>query len=372
MLKRILVPLDGSIRAEQVLPVAARLARASGGAVVLLRVISTPFDFAWSSSSASSIETPGGTEGEHGRAMRYLTRIATSNLLDGIGVISEVVGGVAAEMILSVANVQHVDLIVMSSHGQTGVKRWLQGSVAHKVVRHSCIPVLLVHEEAEHARISYTLLSEEGRTVCVMVALDGSPLAEEVLPPAIALSEALSAPLPGALHLVKVLTLPAEGSQQIFISPVQSGMLFPVQVSPPPSEVPDEWRAAGREHAIEEANAYLQTVAQRLHAGEQAHPTLKVSTSVVVDPDVASALIEIAEGRTRPGAEEGKRVEAGEVIALATHGRSGLARWMMGSVTERVLGATSLPLLIVRPQQMRYEHEDLIRLTSQAMESAKA
>ncbi len=374
MFKRIFVPLDGSMRAEQALPVAARIARARGATIVLLRVITTPFDFVWYSSRVPPIASPEALEEEHTRATSYVTHIATSDVLDGIGVVSVVVGGGAAEMILSVARTQEADLIVMSRHGQTGAKRWLLGSVAQKVARHSSCPVLLVREEPEGAEVSRGLLSKEGRTIRVMVALDGSRLAEEALSPALALTEALSAPLPGALHLVQVLPPISEDGLPLLITSSQAGDFYPAQLSSLiilQDELPGEQQAARLTRKIEEAKAYLRKIVQRLHTGKDANPLLSITSSVMVDPDCADALIDSATGSKGIGVEAGERGIECDVIALATHGRGGLARWLMGSVAERLLSETRLPLLIVRPQPVHDEHKAVERVGTQAVETTR-
>ena len=96
-----------------------------------------------------------------------------------------------------------------------------------------------------------------------------------------------------------------------------------------------------------EAKVYLQTVEQRLQAGDLARLKLRVTSSVLVDTDVAAGLIGTAENNQEM--DEMGAFNDGDAIAMTTHGRSGLERWVLGSVTERVLGATRLPLLIARP-----------------------
>ncbi len=154
-----------------------------------------------------------------------------------------------------------------------------------------------------------------------MVALDGSAFAETVLTPAASLSAALSAPHPGALHLVRILRLPTafEYGQH-------------------------DRLARARTEGTREAQTYLRTLEQRFHEGELAKFHLQVTSSVDYDLDVAHRLLTLAWNDL--GEDD---VVGCDMIALATHGRSGVARWVRGSVAERILGATSLPLLMVRP-----------------------
>jgi nucleotide-binding universal stress UspA family protein len=163
--------------------------------------------------------------------------------------------------------------------------------------------------------------------VQVLVGLDGSSLAEAALAPAIHLSVALSAPMQGALHLAHVLPLSAlEEEDQ------------------------DAYATEAAERALSGAKAYLQSVEQQLREEVGARFGLSITSSVTVAMDVAEALIRMAE--KGDDTEGGKPVKGYDVIAMATHGREGSQLWVMGSITERVLGTTKLPLLIVRPQEM--------------------
>jgi nucleotide-binding universal stress UspA family protein len=97
---------------------------------------------------------------------------------------------------------------------------------------------------------------------------------------------------------------------------------------------------------------------QRLHEGKLASLKLSVASSVAVNMDVARTLLAVAEGGE--SVEEVEIARGCEVMAMATHGRSGVAHWVMGSVTERILGAIRLPLLIVRPQRAQTHPEEQI------------
>lgn len=176
MFKRILIPLDGSERAERALPVAALLARASGGSIALLRIATGALDAA------------------RARAADYLAQIAASPELAGISVHAHVRSGAPAQRILEVAREQQVDLIILGSHGETGLKRWVLGSVAQHVTRQSSAPVLVLHERGG---VPTHLSAEDTQLVRILVALDGSSLAEATLAPAAYLSAALSAPARG-------------------------------------------------------------------------------------------------------------------------------------------------------------------------------
>jgi len=101
-----------------------------------------------------------------------------------------------------------------------------------------------------------------------------------------------------------------------------------------------------QERAVREATAYLSALESELRVALTAELGVKITYSVVASEDVTDALIRMAEL-----GEDTGTFQACDLLALATHGRSGLERWMLGSVAERVLDGTKLPLLIVRPQE---------------------
>ena len=322
MFKRILVPLDGSARAERALPVAARLAHASDGTVVLLRAVepvtgylSYPPVDPWLIQSTS--------EAELEEARIYLESLTHVDSLWDVHTETMVIAGHAAAAILSVVETQRIDLIVLCSHGYTGMKRWVLGSVAEKVAHHAPVPVLLLREGGP--ALVGTPPHAEG-PLRALVPLDGSVRAKAALVPAGQLIAALAAPGPGALHLTRVVKLPdvAKLSQ------------------------------SEREAVMHKAKLYLSNTVEHIREGLVASPItdlkLAITWSVTIDEDIAAGIIRVAEGSEDT---EGAGVFGGaDLIAMATHGYSGLQRWTLGSITERVLHATKLPLLIVRPQDM--------------------
>lgn len=328
MFQKLLVPLDGSTRAEQALPVAARIARASGASVVLLQIVIIPIDYgSYMASSPSYIEEIIGAD--MNETTSYLEGIARSDTLAGIKTDIKALIGATAPTILAVAQSIQADLIVMCSHGRTGMMRWALGSVAMKVVRSSTVPVLVLRDGGTMPCSAYPDMTRPLHAMAAVVALDGSTLAEAALLPAANLVAALAAPAQGSLHLTRV------------VPPPQNAKRSGQEVTDP----------LVKEQAITAAGSYLSKKAGELCERLEADFNLAVTWSLVVDSDVAEGLIGVAEeGKVTRGAG----IFGGcDILALATHGRSGLQRWAMGSVTERVLGTTKLPLLVVRPEEER-------------------
>jgi nucleotide-binding universal stress UspA family protein len=330
MFQRILVPLDGSLRGEQALPVAARLARAFDGSLVLLRVAYPPVVYEGYMPELSPFPQPT-LEAELEKVTDYLEGIAHSDNLAGTKTEIKVLVGPTAPTILSFAQSFPADMIVMSSHGYTGVKRWALGSVADKLVRHAPVPVLVLREEGPAPSIPQPGMGHPLRT---LVTLDGSSLSETVLEPVAYLVAALAAPEQGTIQLMRVVDLPSTHGKLRSQAHIYIGVI---------------------EQARQEAEAYLRLTANKLHQGTLADLHLAITMSVVNDPDVAGAIIQMAEGDTE--AQGTTAIQGCDLIAMATHGRGGLQRWAAGSVTERVLHATKLPLLVVRPQARELRRE---------------
>ena len=323
MFKRILVPLDGSECAEYALPIATHIARAHHAALILLRVVPTLVEY------APYLRMPGipvefeqqVAEEDVAQAKKYLETIVAKEQMGDIPYeiqtpIAQDDTGIA-RYILSFIQLCEIDLVVMCSHGHTGLRHWTLGRVAHKLVRHCPVPVFVLRRNGDvlHAHVGQS-------AVRVLVGLDGSQLAETALEPAIQLSAALSSPMAGALHLVRVLPLPA-----------------------PRGIFRHEGFAEARERIIAEEKNYLDGIAQCIRTDDEEHASLSISSFLAIQQDVASSLIGIA--------EEGKDVDhipgftGCDVIALTTHGRSGLDHWALGSIAERILEKTALPLLVV-------------------------
>jgi nucleotide-binding universal stress UspA family protein len=165
-----------------------------------------------------------------------------------------------------------------------------------------------------------------------LVALDGSALAEAALMPAASLVMPLAAPARGTIQLTRVVQLPVQASK-----PSEQGQY----------RHPETRDLQVKEQAILEAKTYLGNVAEQLRRGLLKDVNLTLTWSVAAGKDVAGAIIRAA-GAGEDA--EGTRVYGGcDLIVLATHCRGGLERWVSGSVTEHILGATRLLMLIVKP-----------------------
>jgi len=142
MYKKILVPLDGSPLAEKALPHAKAIARSEDAEIVILRVpsIPSPEFFAREPSIASQILA--GLEQEAEDYVNDTVKALREERLHAVCITRE---GPVPDTILAVADEVHADMIAMSTHGRTGVQRWLMGSVADRVVHHAHIPVMLIH-----------------------------------------------------------------------------------------------------------------------------------------------------------------------------------------------------------------------------------
>lgn len=149
MYKKILVPLDGSELAEQVLPHATALAELTGAELVLLRVIDTPtYDYLMTAPElGASLRTQAESE-----ATEYIQRKGNELRAAGFNITARAVNdGAVHATILRQAEKLGVDLIAMSTHGRSGLARMVMGSIADDVVRHATLPVLLVRPQPVRA-----------------------------------------------------------------------------------------------------------------------------------------------------------------------------------------------------------------------------
>jgi nucleotide-binding universal stress UspA family protein len=324
MIRQILVPLDGSAQAERAIPVAARIARSTGSALLFVRVITpdyTAYYWPYAGPNQAVLPTDAAStatvaKAEHRAAQEYLTQVAGGSALAGLNVETLISSGIAGPSIIQAMEDRHPDLVVTSSHGRTGLSRWVLGSVAHHLVHHSPAPVLMLRTSPSSPGAG---LADSSHPVRMLVTLDGSRAAETVLAPTADLCGALAGASPTELHLLLVV----------------------FQYAAPPD-------AAEQALLIGGAQGYLERVTAHL-APERAQ-TLRITSSVVTGSDIAITIAQAAEhGEISAG---GTGARGYDLIAMATHGATGFARWALGSVTERVLESTHLPMLIVRPREV--------------------
>lgn len=308
MFTRILVPLDGSAQAERALPVAARLARHLKGTLILVRV-----------AQPRGVET--GFLLEHrDQLAEYLAQVSQQPGLAEVKHERVALVGYPAEMILETVRTHRADSMILCRHGRTGLLRWALGSVAQRIVHHASVPVLVLSQQGP------TLAPDVQHPLRALIPLDGSRLAEEALEPTVMLVSALAPQGQGGVHLVEVVPFPS----------------LPSEAGTTPS-------TQARDAALQEAQAYLYRTADHLRREPFVPPSVQITWHALADTDIAGALVHLAQsGATAQGAGESGHFD---LIAMATHGRGGLQRWVMGSITERVLSASKLPLLVIRPKQ---------------------
>jgi nucleotide-binding universal stress UspA family protein len=302
MFQRIMLPLDGSPLAEVAAPIAARLAKRDGARLHLVTVHHL----------APNPETAGWAEADN--AMRdaereYLDRFAR-DMLDcySIQPSTALLEGLPARTVLRdfVAEAK-VDLVVMTTHGRTGLRRAWLGSVADGVVQDSHVPVLLVRPWKR------TGVRWDRGFRNVIVPLDGSAPAAQVLPSAFALAVA-DGPTFTLVQVVEPVTRP----------------IHPYSYAATPVETDVE----ATERLAADAKASLAVITTRLRREE---PGVDVSALVLVDSQPGQAVLELVAGK-----------EA-SLIAMTTSGR-GLARTLRGGFADKVLREATCPVMVYRPR----------------------
>ncbi len=319
MFQHILVPLDGSPRAEQALSVAARIARFTGGSLLLVQVVSLPPDYS-GGLYPILMENQQEINEEIDSATTYLKSLVTSPELSGIEIRTKVEFGLPVQQLLAFAKTSEIDLIVLCSHGRTGFMRWVLGSVAHALVHQSTVPILVLRQGETPSALAPT---DSAGPIHTLVPLDGSPLAEAALRPAAYLTAALAAAGQGTVHLSQVVKIFPTTTEEEFVSELN-------------------------EEALQRARTYLSNVEEH-QSSEGKDLRLSLTHSVESASDVASTLLRLSEhGKVGETREDMRESNPCDLIAISTHGRGGLERWVMGSVTDRLLNTTKQSMLIVR------------------------
>jgi nucleotide-binding universal stress UspA family protein len=296
MFRSLLVPLDRSEFAEEALPLALSIARRAHAGLELVKVHSL---YALEDSHASRLRFEPELDAAYRKEEQlYLDAIAKRLMATStLAVTTKVLSGSAvqpvtvADSILDHARTSKNDLIVIATHGRGTLGRLGIGSVADELVRRARVPVLLVrHNPKLHELASEPIVDN------LVIPLDGSALAEKILTPAMDLARAMEA----RCVLVRV-TEPTERQSEPGV-----------------------------------AEAYLDGVATRLlQCGVQ------VSTKVVEARHAAPAIVAEAEK------------EVTNLIALATHGRGGLERLLLGSVADQLVCHATSPVLVYHPDGVK-------------------
>ena len=287
MYKKILIPLDGSKLAEQILPFARSFAEASQAPVELLKV------------------------NDPGRIAAYAPPLQGGEYLDAVAkkffpphwrIEKTVELGEPATIIVERTGGDPDCLIAMATHGMSGIRRWLMGSVASKVAQTSLSPVLLIHPtETTESPASF-------RPGTILLPLDGSGLAEKALAHAAEIAKRMIS----ELHLLRVYSVPSHAYV------VADGVT---------AQGPVPFR-----DAMElEATTYLNAKADGLRADG-----IKQLTVTAIEGDAATEIIDLVD-RTPMS-----------MVVMSTHGRSGVGRWLLGSIAERVIQHSHAPVLLIR------------------------
>ena len=291
MYSKILIPLDGSKFAEAVLPYARLLAQELKIPVDLLCVNDPRETTACAPYMVNE----------------YLAKIAAS-FGPTAGAIVE--SGHTATTIVQLAAAQPDLLIAMATHGYSGAKRWLLGSVADKVLRGAANHVLLVHPANGEP-------PAEVKLTTVLVPLDGSKVAETVLPTVSELASRLNL----GIELVRV-------SRRIYSAPPEA--FLPVFGASAPN-LKTLWQ-----EAHDEADHYLVDIVNQLR-----RQGLSQVDSLVLESGADGAAAAIIDLITHT---------PDSLVAICTLGESGIGTWPIGNVTERVVRHTSGPVLVLRPR----------------------
>ncbi len=295
MYGKILVPLDGSELAEVALPYAEELAGRLGSEVILLHVCESA-EAQYHHMHQLYIQNM--VAATKRGAQKYLENADA----EAIKVRAAILDGHSAGQIVDFADEQDVDLIVIATHGWSGIRRWVLGSVADKVVRSTKRPVALIRAKGvHHHELEKSAMSK------MLIPLDGSKESEAVIP----YVEELASRLKGEVVLLHV------------VPPASPVYAIPGETAQFP------YTQAEVELLKVDAGKYLEKVTNAL---EDKH--IKVRFEIRVG-NTAHEIIKLAD-----------EIHA-DLVAMSTHGWSGITRWALGSTADKVLNGGNTPLLLV-------------------------
>lgn len=311
MYARILVPLDGSELAEEVLPYAQALAKGLRTRIELLRVIEPP---------PEEMAVPGhgvypywSVDNVRSNARDYLEGIASTLREEGLSAFTKVREGRPADWVAAEAELEPDTLVAMSGHGRSGITRWILGSVTDRILHTTSTPVLVIHAGGKEGA------SSEQEVGNLLVPLDGSPLAEQVLPHVATLGAVLGA----KVHLVRA--NPSKGEYHAYLGH------YPMDASATVyTGIYEEFSKEEDARAME----YLHGVKDRLRG----MGITSVEESLLKG-HAAEVIIDLAQ--EIPSC----------MVLMSSHGSAGIGRWILGSVADRVVRYTGVPVLIVRASE---------------------
>lgn len=286
--RRVLVPLDGSEIAERAIPYAKTIAKTKGSELILFTV---------SIASVERLDRP---------MKAYLELNAKELQSQGIKASTAIAYGNVADEIVSFADKSNIDLIIISTHGYSGIKRWVLGSVARNVLYGTCAQVLLIKSEAP--KVSQAELKK------LLLPLDGSPFAE--------------APIPSIEELTKGTKI------EVVLTTVSEPPLVPSYGDRPINPTWKKHRDALWAETQKQASEYLNKVKSKLGG-----KGLKVKSKVIPG--------EL--GRVAESIMQAAQKEKVDLIVMTTHGRSGVSRWVYGGVANRIVEQSAQPVLLIRP-----------------------
>ena len=303
MYDSLLVPLDGSPASEQAIPWALGIARQAGTSLHFARVHVPPSPIMIGSELASDVVLDSAIrQSERDYLEQLVVRLKTATTAN---ISTSLLEGAVVDSIQDHAKAIRADLIVMTTHGRGAFARFWLGSIADKILRHSTVPTLLIRP-IEGQPVDLTVRPSIHR---IVIPLDGSELAERIVGPAAKLGRATGAEYALVLVLDAVEDIDALSRKKI---PTPGGW-FP-------------------EATEEKARVYLEKMAG--HLREQ---SLKTTTHMIRHGSAAGAVLEYA------------ATHGHAAIALATHGRSGIKRMFLGSVADKIVRGTTMPVLVYHP-----------------------
>jgi nucleotide-binding universal stress UspA family protein len=303
MIHTILVPLDGTNFGEHALPLALSIARRARGRVELVHVHQPVLMVHGEAATEDRLDPV-----DRAKEQIYLDEVAgrAKYAAADVEIKASLLDGSIVDAVQQHCAAHHVDLIVLATHARGPLSRLLTRSVADDLLRHAPRPLFLVRTGEEAVNLNQEFVFPQ-----MVIPLDGSDLGEQVLKTASAL----------ARLMVADVTL-LQAIPPVFAGGYDAGILM----APPPNvaEVTDCMKEA--------AEKYLGDVATRLRA-----EGLKVTTHVAVEEHPLEAILEAVEGKPN------------SLIALATHGRGGISRMLLGSVADKIVRSAKAPVLVVRP-----------------------